>query len=118
MTTSSKLNDSAPQVENLREMLQFQNKAIVSRMLAKNAGGSVTLFAFDGGEGLSEHTAPYDALVLSVEGSATVMLNGTDFTLNEGDSLFMPANAPHAIHPQGCFKMLLVMLKQARPEKA
>ena len=108
----------ASQVENLRAMLQYQDKAIVSRMLAKNAGGSVTLFAFDGGEGLSEHTAPYDALVLSVEGSATVMLNGTDFTLNEGDSLFMPANAPHAIHPQGCFKMLLVMLKQARPEKA
>ena len=115
MTTStSQASDNAPQVENLREMLQFQNKAIVSRMLVKNAGGSVTLFAFDGGEGLSEHTAPFDALVLGVEGKATVMLNGIDFTVGEGDSLLMPANAPHAIHPQGKFKMLLVMLKGER----
>ena len=118
MTTSSKLSDSAPQVERLRDMVQFQDKAIVSRMLVKTPGGSITMFAFEGGEGLSEHTAPFDALVVGIEGAATVMLSGTDFTVGEGESLFMPANAPHAIHPQGRFKMLLVMLKQARSEKA
>ena len=104
-----------PQVENLRQMLAFQDRAVVSRMLAKNAGGSVTLFAFDASEGLSEHTAPFDALVIGVEGRATVTLAGVAHAVGEGDALLMPARTPHAIEPETRFKMLLVMLKQPAP---
>ena len=68
MSTGNRLSDAPPRVENLAQMLQFQEEAVVSRMLVKNTGGSVTLFAFDAGEGLSEHTAPFDALVIGVEG--------------------------------------------------
>ena len=114
MTTSSKLNDSAPQVENLREMLQFQSKAIVSRMLVKNGGGSVTLFAFDKGEGLSEHTAPFDALLVGVEGEAEVPIGTTTHRLGEGQSLLIPAGAPHALNPVTPFKMLLIMIRGDR----
>lgn len=103
--------DSAPEVRNLKQLLQYQDKAVVSRMLVKNSAGSVTLFAFDGNEGLSEHTAPYDALVVGVEGRAEVPVGGVTHLVGEGDSLLMPANITHAIKPLGGFKMLLVMIK-------
>ena len=111
MSTGNRLTDAPPRVENLAQMLQFQDKAIVSRMLVKNAAGSVTLFAFDAGEGLSEHTAPFDALVIGVEGRAEVLLGGEHHDLGAGDTLLMPANVPHAITPTEPFKMLLVMLR-------
>ena len=100
-----------PEVHNLKQMLQYQEKAVVSRMLVKNPAGSVTLFAFDGNEGLSEHTAPYDALVVGIEGRAEIPVGGVLHIVSEGDSLLMPANVPHAIKPMGGFKMLLVMIK-------
>ena len=101
-------------VEKLKGMLGFQQQAIVSRMLVKNAAGSVTLFAFDKGEGLSEHTAPFDALLIGVEGEAEVRV-GTDIhVLGEGETLLIPAGVPHAVAPQSQFKMLLVMLKGER----
>lgn len=99
------------EVRNLKQMLQYQEKAVVSRMLVKNSAGNVTLFAFDGDEGLSEHTAPYDALVIGVEGRAEIPIGGVVHTLGEGDSLLMPANVPHAVNPLGGFKMLLVMIR-------
>ena len=104
-------NSTAPEVHNLKQMLQYQEQAVVSRMLVKNPAGNVTLFAFDGNEGLSEHTAPYDALIIGVEGRAEVSLAGVRHTLGEGDSLLMPANVPHAVHPVGGFKMLLIMIR-------
>lgn len=103
--------DSTPQVRNLKQMLHYQEQAVVSRMLVKNPAGNVTLFAFDGQEGLSEHTAPFDALVIGVEGRAEIVLGGVAHTLGEGDSLLMPAHVPHAVHPQGGFKMLLIMIR-------
>ena len=114
MSTSSKLSDTPPAVENLKQMLRFQDKAIVSRMLVKNAGGSVTLFAFDSGEGLSEHTAPFDALVIGIEGTADIRLGGVCHRVGEGDALFMPANMPHAVEPASAFKMLLVMIRDRK----
>lgn len=99
------------EVRNLKQMLQYQEKAVVSRMLVKNSAGNVTLFAFDGDEGLSEHTAPYDALVIGVEGRAEIPIGGVVHTVGEGDSLLMPANVPHAVNPLGGFKMLLVMIR-------
>ncbi len=111
MSTGNRLSDAAPRVENLAQMLQFQDKAVVSRMLVKNAGGSVTLFAFDAGEGLSEHTAPFDALLIGVEGRADILLGGEHHTLGAGETLLMPANVPHAVTPLEPFKMVLVMLR-------
>ena len=70
MKTANESTGDLPKVHDLKGMLQYQDKSVVSRMLAKNSGGSVTLFAFDRGEGLSEHTAPFDALVIGVEGKA------------------------------------------------
>lgn len=104
-------NTTAPEVRNLKQMLQYQEKAVVSRMLVKNPAGNVTLFAFEGNEGLSEHTAPYDALVVGVEGCAEILIAGKPYSVGEGDSLLVPANVPHAIHPVGGFKMLLVMIR-------
>ncbi len=103
--------NAAPEVRNLKQMLQYQEKAVVSRMLVKNSAGNVTLFAFDGNEGLSEHTAPFDALVIGVEGRAEIPIGGVSYTVGEGDSLLMPANVPHAINPLGGFKMLLIMIR-------
>ena len=105
----SQVNSTA-NVRNLKTMLQYQGNAIVSSMLIKNSVGNVTLFAFDGGEGLSEHTAPYDALVICVEGQAEIPIAGVPHIVGEGDSLIMPANIPHAVKPLGQFKMLLVMI--------
>lgn len=115
MNEAGKRPQAPPKVENLKQMLNYQDKAVVSRMLAKNSGGSVTLFAFDGGEGLSEHTAPFDALVIGIEGHADLQVGGAGFRLGEGDTLLMPANVPHGVNPTGPFKMLLVMI---RGEKA
>lgn len=101
----------APRVQNLKNLLQFQPASIVSRVLLKNPGGTVTLFAFGQGEGLSEHTAPFDALVIGVEGEAQIEIAGVKYELREGETITMPANQPHAILAASDFKMLLIMLK-------
>ena len=110
MTTQ---NDNAPSVQNLEQLLQYQDAAIVSRVLAKNAGGTVTLFAFGQGEGLSEHTAPFDAMVLGIDGRAEITIAGTPYSVGKGEMLIMPANHPHAVRAATPFKMLLVMLRAA-----
>lgn len=107
----SENKDTATGVRNLHTLLQYQDNAIVSRMLIKNSVGNVTLFAFDGDEGLSEHTAPFDALVIGVDGHAEIPIGGVPHILGPGDSLIMPAGIPHAVKPQGQFKMLLVMIR-------
>ena len=104
-------SNSNTSVRNLKTMLQYQDNAIVSSMLVKNSSGNATLFAFDGGERLSEHTAPFDALVIGVEGRAEIPIAGVSHIVEEGDSLIMPANVPHAVKPLGQFKMLLVMIR-------
>ena len=110
---------SKTQVHQLKQMLQFQENSVVSRMLVKNSAGNVTLFAFDGDEGLSEHTAPFEALVIGVEGRAEIPIGGVSHIVGEGDALLLPANVPHAVHPQGGFKMLLVMIRgEAKKEGA
>lgn len=114
MNTTNKTAGDLPKVHDLKNMLQYQDKSIVSRMLAKNSGGSVTLFAFDTGEGLSEHTAPFDALVIGVDGKAEVSIAGTPYTVTEGQALLLPASIPHAVSPVGRFKMLLVMIRGER----
>jgi quercetin dioxygenase-like cupin family protein len=114
MNATNEAAPPEPQVHDLKGMLEYQDKSVVSRMLAKNSGGSVTLFAFDAGEGLSEHTAPFDALVVGVDGQAEIPVGGRPFTLRAGESLLLPAGIPHAVNPVGRFKMLLVMIRGDR----
>jgi quercetin dioxygenase-like cupin family protein len=99
------------EVKSLDELLQYQDGSIVSRVLLKNKGGTVTLFAFDLGEGLSEHTAPFDALVLVVDGEAEVEIAGKAFKVKKGETITLPANIPHAVKAATRFKMLLTMIR-------
>jgi quercetin dioxygenase-like cupin family protein len=100
-----------PEVKSLKRLLEYQESSVVSRVLLKNPGGTVTLFAFGKGEGLSEHTAPFDALVICVEGEAEITISGQQYLLQEGETITMPANQPHAVQATSDFKMLLVMIR-------
>jgi quercetin dioxygenase-like cupin family protein len=80
-------------------------------VLLKNKGGTVTLFAFDAGEGLSEHTAPFDALVVVTDGEAEVEIAGESFRVRRGETILLPANRPHAVKAVSRFKMLLIMIR-------
>jgi len=99
------------QVLNLAEMVNYQEGAVVSRQITKADAGNVTLFAFDKDQGLSEHTAPFDALVHILEGEADVSISGQPFRLNAGDAIIMPADEPHALKAIQKFKMLLTMIR-------
>jgi quercetin dioxygenase-like cupin family protein len=111
MEKSDVRNRQAAEAKSLKSLAQYQKGSIVSRILLKNPGGTVTLFAFSKGEGLSEHTAPFDALVICVEGEAEIEIAGEKYRLQEGETITMPANAPHAVRAASDFKMLLVMIK-------
>ena len=111
MEKSDVRNRQAAEAKSLKSLAQYQKGSIVSRILLKNPGGTVTLFAFYKGEGLSEHTAPFDALVICVEGEAEIEIAGEKYRLQEGETITMPANAPHAVRAASDFKMLLVMIK-------
>jgi len=99
------------EVKPLVDLLQYQDGSIVSRVLLKNQGGTVTLFAFDVGEGLSEHTAPFDALVVVTDGEAEIEIAGENFKVRQGETIILPANRPHAVRAATRFKMLLIMIR-------
>ena len=99
------------EIVNLPSALQYQPKSVISRVLLKNAGGTITLFAFDQGEGLSEHKTPYDAFVTLIEGEAKIRIADREHHLKPGDSLVLPADVPHAVDAPTQFKMLLTMIK-------
>lgn len=99
---------------DLADSISYQDGAVVSQALMKAKGGTVTMFAFDGGEGLSEHTAPYDALVLAVDGSATVAVAGEGHQICSGQIVLLPAGVPHSIQADDRFKMLLIMMRAAK----
>jgi quercetin dioxygenase-like cupin family protein len=92
-------------------LVTYQPGAVVSRTLVQKPAGTVTAFAFDAGEGLSEHTAPFDALVLNLEGEADISIAGASHRLSAGQLLKLPAGQPHAVKAATPFKMLLVMIK-------
>lgn len=93
------------------EMVNYQEGSVVSRQITKADVGNVTLFAFDIDQGLSEHTAPFDALVHILEGEANVTISGEPFHLKAGNAIIMPANEPHALKALQRFKMLLTMIR-------
>ena len=99
------------QIIHLAEMAAYQDGAIVSRQITKADAGNVTLFAFDAGQELSEHTAPYDALVHVLDGETEVMIAGKAFRLRAGDAIILPAGQPHAVRALTRFKMLLTMIR-------
>jgi quercetin dioxygenase-like cupin family protein len=98
-------------VQQLASTVEVAVGAIVSRTLMKNAGGSVTTFAFDQGQSLSEHTAPFDALVHVIDGELTVTIGGDEHSLAGGDAVLMPADVPHAVRAPRPAKFALTMLK-------
>lgn len=104
---------TAPAAEVLRmtDLVSYQEGSVVSRQITKAGAGNVTLFAFDLGQELSEHTAPYDALAHVLEGQAEIRLGGNPFVLQAGDAIVMPANVPHALKALARFKMLLTMIR-------
>lgn len=97
--------------EPLADLLALQPHSIASRVIARSTGGNVTLFAIDAGEGLSEHSAPFDALVIVLEGEMRITIGGEGVTVGAGSTVLMPANVPHALEASSPARMLLVMLK-------
>ena len=111
MSDNQQIQAVSAEVNPLGELLKYQDGSIVSRVLLKNKGGTVTLFAFDQGEGLSEHTAPFEALVFLVDGEAEVEIAGKTYIVREGETVTLPANIPHAVRAPAKFKMLLAMIR-------
>jgi quercetin dioxygenase-like cupin family protein len=111
MQTKEQIDTMGAKVESLGELLEYQDSSIVSRVLLKNNGGTVTLFAFDMGEGLSEHTAPFEALVFVIDGEAEVEIAGRAYSVRTGETITFPANIPHAVRAATRFKMLLTMIR-------
>ncbi len=95
----------------LADLVDYGAGAVVSRTLVKNDAGTVTLFSFDAGQELSEHSAPFDALVQVLEGEVDLVIGGQSVRAAAGQAVLMPANVPHAVKAPGRFKMLLVMVK-------
>jgi len=95
----------------LSALLNYQENAVVSRELIKKVTGNVTLFAFDKGQGLSEHSAPFDALVQILEGEMEITISGNPYPVKSGEFIIMPANDPHALNAMTPVKMLVTMIK-------
>jgi quercetin dioxygenase-like cupin family protein len=105
---------TAPKSEvlNMADLVEYNDGAVVSRQITKADGGNVTLFAFDREQELSEHTAPFDALVHVLEGETEISISGKQFHLRAGNAIVMPANEPHAVKALTRFKMLLTMIRK------
>lgn len=97
---------------HINDLVEVNTGSVVSKQLMKTKGGNVTCFAFDKGEGLSEHTAPFDAMVQVIEGAVDIKIGGVTHLVSAGEVIIMPANVPHALHAVEPFKMMLVMLKE------
>jgi quercetin dioxygenase-like cupin family protein len=109
---TEKENDIGIQkVQKLADLVGYQDGSVVSREIIRKSTGTVTLFAFDEGQGLSEHTAPFDALVHVVDGEVEVTISGKEYHLVQGDCVILPAGETHALKALGKFKMLLVMIR-------
>lgn len=99
------------QVLKMADLAAYQDGSVVSRQITKADAGNVTLFAFDAGQELSEHTAPFDALAHILDGQAEISISGRAYVLSAGDAIILPANEPHAVKAITRFKMLLTMIR-------
>jgi quercetin dioxygenase-like cupin family protein len=96
---------------NTNNLIDYQENSVVSREIIKKATGTVTIFAFDKGEGLSEHTAPFDAIVQVIDGTAEILISGNKNIVQKGEMIIMPGNVPHALKAVERFKMILTMIR-------
>ncbi len=96
---------------NINQSIQYQEGSVVSKEIVNKPTGTITLFAFDKGQGLSEHKAPYDAIVMVTDGTAEITVSGKTHMVKAGEYLIMPANAPHALKAKKQFKIVLTMIK-------
>jgi quercetin dioxygenase-like cupin family protein len=110
-TQSQSKGLSGAKVAKAAELVTYQDGAVVSREIVRKPTSNVTIFAFDEGQGLSEHTAPFDALVQIVEGDAEIMISGRSHKLQDGEMILMPAGQPHALKVLKRFKMILTMIR-------
>ena len=108
---SKRLEQLVAAPKNLLELVAYQEDSVVSRAILHKPAGTVTLFAFDAGQRLSEHTAPYDALVVLLDGEAEVTISGKPLRVQAGETLLLPAREPHAVHALQRCKMLLIMIR-------
>jgi quercetin dioxygenase-like cupin family protein len=108
---NEKHDDLRAKILEIQNLIDYQSGSVVSRQVIKKDIGNVTLFAFDEGEGLSEHTAPFDALVYVYDGEAEVIISGETFKVGSGQMIIMPADKPHALKAKKRFKMMLVMIR-------
>lgn len=99
------------QPQNINQSINFQEGSVVSKEIVNKPTGTITLFAFDKGQGLSEHTAPYDALIIIAEGIAEISISGEKHEVNTGEMILIPAHAPHILKAIEPFKMMLTMVK-------
>jgi quercetin dioxygenase-like cupin family protein len=106
----------SPGAHAMADLVQYQPGSVVSRTLIKKPTGTVTMFAFDAGEGLSEHAAPFDALVVGVDGAAQIHIDGVPHAVRAGETLLLPAGHPHAVRAVERFKMMLVMIREPRQD--
>jgi quercetin dioxygenase-like cupin family protein len=96
---------------NINDLIDYQENSVVSREIIKKETGTVTIFAFDKGEGLSEHTAPFDAMVQVIDGTAEIVISGNKNIVQMGEMIIMPGNVPHALNAVEKFKMVLTMIR-------
>lgn len=96
---------------SMEQSIDYTSGGVVSKLIVNSKGGNVTLFSFDKGQGLTEHSASYDALVQVIDGEVEITLDGNLHKLTKGDSIIMPANVPHALNAVESFKMILTMIK-------
>jgi quercetin dioxygenase-like cupin family protein len=99
------------EIFNIDTLIDYQEKSVVSTEIVKKETGTMTMFAFDEGEGLSEHSASFDDIVQVLDGTLKLTIDGKEYTLNKGEMIIMPANIPHALHAETKFKMILTMIK-------
>jgi quercetin dioxygenase-like cupin family protein len=104
-------DDTKAKPFNVENLIDYQENAVVSREIIRKETGTVTIFAFDKGEGLSEHTAPFDAMVQVVDGTAEIIISGNKNIVEKGELIIMPGNVPHALNAVERFKMVLTMIR-------
>jgi len=112
--TKKQMEQSAFQhskIYNLAENIEYSAGSVVSKIITKNDTGNLTLFAFDKGQGLSEHSAPFDAVIQVLDGEGEIFINKNSYIIKQGEMIIMPANIPHAVFAKEKFKMLLTMIK-------
>jgi len=109
--SGSDSNDDGGKILDLKTLIDYHKGSIVSREILKKENGTVTVFSFDEGQGLSEHTAPFDAMVQILEGEALITISGESHRVESGQMIIMPANKPHSVRAEKPFKMLLTMIR-------